>query len=146
MDRLTDEQHSPMLLSIRKDRNLSFSFDDVVGRHVVRAANSLNAIACKALLLSVVVGSGHVRYRRGKKCVEVLIVRQEHFRCEHQRPLHEKEFICLPISRQSPLLHALPRFSSIGLFGTWGALRAIRNFPKARSTPPPPSTIAGPNA
>jgi hypothetical protein len=54
-NRLTGEQHSPMLLSICKYGELSLNLDDAVSWDIIHIGGSLNAVACKALLLRVVM-------------------------------------------------------------------------------------------
>lgn len=49
-----------MLFGIVKDWKLSLSLDKGVAWHIVDGRSSLNAVACEALLLRVVLGRGHV--------------------------------------------------------------------------------------
>jgi hypothetical protein len=57
--RRTSEQYSSVLLNIRTNRKLSLSLDNAVSWDVIDIGGSLYAIACKALLLRVVVSCRH---------------------------------------------------------------------------------------
>lgn len=60
IERLACEHYSPVLFGIRKDRKPPLRFDYVVSWHVINVGSILNPVACKALLLKVVVGRRHV--------------------------------------------------------------------------------------
>lgn len=66
VDELADKQHTPMLLSVREHRQLSLSFNDSVGWHVI-VASILNTIASETFLLSIVVGDRHVGWLSDRK-------------------------------------------------------------------------------
>ena len=59
-ERLTDEKHPPMFSGILKDWKLSLGLDKGVAWHIADGRSGLNAVACEALLLRVVLGRGHV--------------------------------------------------------------------------------------
>jgi len=57
---LTSEQHSPVVISIRKDRNFPFGLNDAVTWCLIDFARGLNTVACKALLFEDFVRGRHI--------------------------------------------------------------------------------------